>query len=215
MAVTMLRALPWRSFAPGILALSVCSCARDVPFETAASLPAPGRPAGVTTDLSLELPPPQRAAGTRDGVVVLFAPLDPDLGLAVIEEFFRAVADESLEALVPLFDDDAVVQVNAQRQAAVPHFRGRFEMLDYGALGGEAIYRPEDVTIFGPDGTESRKDARPSPFEPRPGELAIRVIVARGAPGRKRLFGDELAFRLRAVSSGYVISEIIESVRQP
>jgi hypothetical protein len=40
-------------------------------------------------------------------------------------------------------------------------------------------------------------------------------VIARGAPGRKRLFGDELAFRLRAVTSGYVISEIIESVRQP
>jgi hypothetical protein len=215
MAATMPCALPWRSFVLGLLSLSPCACARDVPFETAASLPEPGRPAGATTDLSLELPPPERAGGTSEGVVVLFAPLDPELGLAVVEEFFRAVADESLEGLVPLFDDEAVVQVNAQRQAAIPHFRGRFEMLDYGTLGGEAIYRPEDVSVFGPDGAESRKDAHPSPFEPRAGELVIRVVIARGAPGRKRLFGDELAFRLRAVTSGYVISEIIESVRQP
>jgi hypothetical protein len=215
MAVTMLRAPLRNSLVLGILALLMSSCAREVPFETAASLPEPGRPAGATTDLSLELPPPQRTGGTRDGVVVLFAPLDPDLGLAVVEEFFRAVADESLEALVPLFHEEAVVQVNAQRQAAIPHFRGRFEMLDYSTLGGEAIYRAEDVTIFGPDGADSRKDARPTPFEPRAGELVIRVVVARGAPGRKRLFGDELAFRLRAVTSGYVIVEILESVRQP
>lgn len=215
MAPTMLRALLHRSLGLAILALSPCSCARDVPFETALSLPEPGYPAGATTDLTLELPPAQRTAGTRAGVVVLFAPLDPDLGLAVVEEFFRAVTDESLEALMPLFDNGAVIQVNAQRQAALPHFRGRFEMLDYATLGGEAIYRPEDVTIFGPDGAEPQKDARPSPFEPRAGELVIRVVVARGAPGRKRLFGDELAFRLRAVASGYVISEIIESVRQP
>lgn len=212
----MLRVVPDRLLALGALSLAVVACARDVPFETATSLPEPGRPAGATTDLALELPPPERTGGTRSGVVVLFAPLDPDLGLAVVEDFFRAVADESLEALAPLFDEDAVVQVNAQRQAALPHFRGRFEMLDYGALGGEALYRPEDVSIYGPDGSESsHKETRPSPFEPRAGELAIRVVVARGGPGRKRLFGDELAFRLRAVASGYVISEIIESVRQP
>lgn len=204
-----------KGLALGVMALSLSSCARSATFETATSLPEPGRPAGATTDLALELPPPARTGQTNSGVVVLFSPLDQDLGLAVVEEFFRAVADESLEALVPLFDDEAVVQVNAQRQAALAHFRSRFDMLDYSALGGEALYRPEDVSIYGPAGAESQKDNRPAPFEPRTGELAIRVVVARGAPGRKRLFGDELVFRLRAVASGYVISEIVETVRQP
>jgi len=204
-----------KSLALGVVALALGACAHAAPFETATSLPEPGRPAGATTDLALELPAPSRSGQTNAGVVVLFSPLDADLGLAVVEEFFRAVTDESLEALIPLFDDEAMIQVNAQRQAALAHFRGRFDMLDYSALGGEALYRPEDVSIYGPDGAESQKDSRPAPFEPRTGELAIRVVVARGAPGRKRLFGDELAFRLRAVASGYVISEIVESVRQP
>lgn len=204
-----------KGLALGLATLSLVSCAGAATFETATSLPEPGRPAGATTDLALELPPPARSGQTNAGLVVLFSPLDADLGLAVVEEFFRAVTDESLEALVPLFDDEAVIQVNAQRQAVLPHFRGRFDVLDYSALGGEALYRPEDVTVYGPEGSGSAKDSRPMPFEPRAGELAIRVVVARGAPGRKRLFGDELAFRLRAVSSGYVISEIVESVRQP
>jgi hypothetical protein len=203
----------WLAVLCGALALS---CATgSVPFETASSLPERVRPAGATTDQTLELPAPQREATTRSGLLVLFAPMDPDLGLVVVEQFFAAVAEESVEELEPLFDDEASVQVNAQRQPAIPHFRARFEQLDYGALGGEALYRPEDVSIFSPDGARAQKDARPSPIEPRQGELVIRVVVARGAPGRKRLFGDELAFRLRAVASGYVISEIHESLRQP
>lgn len=204
-----------KSLVLGLVTLSLGACASSAAFETATSLPEPGLPAGATTDLAFELPPPARTGQTQAGVLVLFSPLDAELGLAVVEEFFRAVTEESLEALVPLFEPEAVIQVNAQRQAALPHFRGRFDMLDYSALGGEALYRPEDVSVYGPEGAESQKDARPPPFEPRTGELAIRVVVARGAPGRKRLFGDELAFRLRAVASGYVISEIVESVRQP
>lgn len=205
----------WLAVGSVLLPLSL-GCARTgATFETASSLPERGRPAGATTDHTLELPAPERVATTRSGLLVLFAPLDPELGLAVVEQFFSAVAEESIEALVPLFDEEALVQVNSQRQPALVHFRARFEQLDYGALGGEALYRPEDVSIFSPDGARSQKDARPSPIEPRQGELVIRVVVARGAPGRKRLFGDELAFRLRAVASGYVISEIHESVRQP
>jgi hypothetical protein len=102
------------------------------------------------------------------------------------------------------------------RQPAQALWRARLAQLDYTTLSGRVVAAPQTLrTYTWQTAARARQDGVAVPAGP--GEV---VVVARPAlswAGKTRLFGDELAFRLRpkADQPGYEIAEIIEDFRLP
>jgi hypothetical protein len=198
----------WSSLSSAALAFG---CASSVPaFESVTTLPdEPRYPAGVEVQRQTTLPEATRSGHTQSGVLVLEAPMDPGQARAAVSGFFRAMVEESPSGLDSVLAPQAMVQAGSRREAARSYYLGRFMRLDYRAVRGEALFQEGDVELWerAPAGAVR---SSPTPLEPGPHEVVIRVRVTASWVGRPRLFGDELVFRLAPRGAGFVIREIVE-----
>jgi hypothetical protein len=146
----------------------------------------------------------------------LTSPLDSDAARDVVSRFFMAVLGESTHDLFPLFASQAWVLSEGSRQSAQAVWRTRFAQLDYGTLAGRLVAPPQTLRTYTFAAAERAKhDGVPVPQGPS--EV---VVVARPSlswTGKTRLFGDQLAFRLKpkAGELGFEIAEIAEDFRLP
>lgn len=164
----------------------------------AGSNPSPGR---------LEAPPALQTLAT---------PLDSEAARAVVSRFFMAVLLESTTELYPLFAAQAWVVSEGSRQPAQALWRTRLAQLDYTSLAGRAIATPQTLRTYTFEtSARARQDGVPSPAAP--GEVVVVVTPALSWSGKTRLFGDQLAFRLRPQEAepAYEIAEIAEDFRLP
>jgi hypothetical protein len=146
----------------------------------------------------------------------LTSPLDSDAARDLVSHFFMAVLSESTHELFPLFASQAWVISEGGRQSAQSVWRARFAQLDYGSLSGRLVAPPQTLRTYTFASAErARRDNVPVPKE-----ASEVVVVARPTlswSGKTRLFGDQLAFRLRPKPDqpGYEIAEIAEDFRLP
>jgi hypothetical protein len=198
----------WSSLSSAVLALACAS--RGPAFESVTTLPdEPRYPAGVEVERLTTLPDARPSGHTQSGVLVLLAPMDPGQARATVDAFFRAMAEESPSGLDSVLAPQAMVQAGSRRESARSYYLGRFLRLDYRAVRGESLFHEGDVELWErTDGGALRTS--PSPLEPGPHEVVVRVRVTASWVGRPRLFGDELVFRLAPRGTGFVIREVIE-----
>jgi hypothetical protein len=198
----------WSSLSSAALALG---CASSAPaFESVTTLPEePRYPAGVDVERPTTMPTPARSGDTQSSVVVLQAPLDPGQARAAVKGFFRAMVEESPSGLDSVLSPQAMVQAGSRREGARAYYLGRFVRLDYRSVRGEALFHDGDVELW--EGAEAGgQRSSPTPLEPGPHEVVVRVRITASWVGRARLFGDELVFRLAPRGAGFVIREIVE-----
>ena len=167
-----------------------------------------GEPALVTSDTV--------AASEAPAIQRQVMPLDSEAARDLVGRFFIAVLDESSRDLFPLFAAQAVVVSEGNRQPAQAAWRARFAQLDYTSLSGRVVAAPQTLhTYTYGSAARAKRDGVPVP------ESANEVVVvARPGlswAGKPRLFGEELAFRLRPRrdAPGYEIAEIAEDFRLP
>jgi hypothetical protein len=143
-------------------------------------------------------------------------PLDSEAARELVSRFFIAVLLESNRELSPLFATQAFVVSDGSRQPASAVWRTRFAQLDYTSLAGRIVAAPQTLRTYTyGSAARAKRDGVPAPASSN--EV---VVVARPGlswAGKTRLFGDELAFRLRPKPDvpGYEIAEIVEDFRLP
>jgi hypothetical protein len=175
------------------------------------TLPDAGRhPPGVSVDPAGELPERTQRARTTTGVVVLGAPTDPATLRSVVRSYFHAIVEESPGELEALLASRATVTARSRQLPARDYFLARFARYDYGSLRGSALYRENDLEISEPDAAESRERAARAGVDPDAVQRLVRVTIALGAQGQKRLFGDDVVLRLVTRGSSWSILEIVE-----
>jgi hypothetical protein len=146
----------------------------------------------------------------------LSVPLDSEAARDLVSRFFVAVLLESSGELSPLLAAQAWVVSEGSRQSAAAVWRARFAQLDYTSLAGRIVAAPQTLhTYTFASAARAKRDGVPPPLQ-----ATEVVVVARPSlswAGKTRLFGDELAFRLRpkADRPGYEIAEIVEDFRLP
>lgn len=153
--------------------------------------------------------------GTR-GATRVIVPLDPEAARETVSRFFAAVLLESSRDLSPLFAAQAWVTTDGNRQPAAAAWRARFAQLDYTSLSGRIVAAPQTLRTY-TFGAASR--AKRDGVAPPAGPAEVVVVARPGLSwaGKTRLFGEELAFRLRPKpdAPGYEIAEIVEDFRLP
>jgi len=204
----------------GLAALLTLSCGGGVgpTFPTSERFPdAPRQAPSFAPE-----PPSIVSAGPSTAAVAsveprrLVAPVDPDAARDVVSRFFVAVLLESTRELFPLLASQSTLLSEGNRQPAQAAWRARFAQLDYTTLAGRLLATPQTLHTYTFESAErAKRDGVPAPQAPN--EV---VVVARPGlvwTGKTRLFGDQLAFRLRPKPDepGYEISEISEDFRLP
>jgi len=154
--------------------------------------------------------------GEAPAIQRVVVPLDSDAARELVGRFFVAVLRESSRELFPLLATQAVMVSEGNRQPAQAAWRARFAQLDYTSLSGRVVAAPQTLHTYTYGSAERAKRDGVSPPE-SPSEV---VVVARPGlswAGKTRLFGQELAFRLRpkAGVSSFEIAEIAEDFRLP
>jgi hypothetical protein len=134
-----------------------------------------------------------------------------------VREFFAAVTHGSYDELEPLLDEQAWVNGGSSggRQRARSFWQMRLSRLDYGALAGQLVYREADLETYRPNDVADLSPPRPLPLSVQGNDILVKVPLAAPRTGRTRLFGDEIAFLLRPVGSGFVIVEMLEDFQMP
>jgi hypothetical protein len=157
-------------------------------------------------------------AGSEDSSATrrVLVPLDSEAAREVVSRFFVAVLLESSRELSPLLAAQAFVVSEGNRQPAAAVWRARFAQLDYTSLAGRIVAAPQTLRTY------TFKSAARAKLDgvPAPSAATEVVVVARPGlswAGKTRLFGEELAFRLRpkADEPRYEIAEIVEDFRLP
>lgn len=206
------------------LALACSSAGRGPSFATSERFPeTPRRPPTFAAEpvVATEEPAPLDSAtppALNDSAAPrrLASPLDSDAARDVVSRFFMAVLGESTRELYPLFASQAWVLSEGSRQSAQAVWRTRFAQLDYGTLAGRLVAPPQTLRTYTFAAAErAKRDGVPVPQ----GANEV-VVVARPSlswTGKTRLFGDQLAFRLKpkADDVGFEIAEIAEDFRLP
>jgi hypothetical protein len=146
----------------------------------------------------------------------VIVPLDSEAARELVSRFFAAVLLESSRDLAPLLAAQAWVISEGSRQAASAVWRARFAQLDYTSLSGRIVAAPATLRTYTYGSLARAKlDGVPAPLS----ESEVVVVARPGLSwaGKTRLFGEELAFRLRPKTDvpGYEIAEIIEDFRLP
>jgi hypothetical protein len=198
----------------GAALLASCA-ARGPDFPTSASFPeTPRRAPSFAAEPATEMVEPGQLQSSD--ITRAVVPLDSEAARDVVSRFFIAVLLESGRDLYPLFATQAWVVSEGNRQPAQAMWRARLAQLDYTSLAGRVVATPQTLRTYTYRSAErARADGVPVPAGP--GEV---VVVARPAlswTGKTRLFGDELAFRLRARRDepAFEIAEIAEDFRLP
>jgi len=146
----------------------------------------------------------------------VIVPLDSEAARDLVSRFFVAVLLESNRDLAPLLAAQAWVVSEGSRQAASAVWRARFAQLDYTSLSGRIVAAPATLRTYTfSSAVRAKLDGVPAPLS-----ATEVVVVARPGlswAGKTRLFGEELAFRLRPKADvpGYEIAEIVEDFRLP
>jgi hypothetical protein len=183
----------------------------ELPREAPSFAPEPGATEAEPPS-ALSLADDAGSGATRRVVV----PLDSDTARALVSRFFIAVLLESNRDLAPLLANQAAVISEGSRQAASAVWRTRFAQLDYTSLSGRIVAAPATLRTYTYGSADrAKRDGVPAPLS-----ASEVVVVARPGPswaGKTRLFGEELAFRLRPKpeGAGYEIAEIVEDFRLP
>jgi hypothetical protein len=201
------------------IAVLVTACASQVvPARFAATTEAhegERHAPGVAVDPAPQLPEARPEADSSGGVVVLRAPADPEVARDVVRAFFRAVLDESREALDRVLDAGAFVRSSYNRELATTAWSNRFDALDYLALAGQRLFREADLETFRGDELDLLPPARRPPVYAQPNEMVARVRLSAPRSSRTRLFGDEILFLLTPTGKGYRIRELVEEFQLP
>jgi hypothetical protein len=191
--------------------LELSCSARGAAFDSVATLPDAGRhPPGVSVDPAGELPLRAEKGRTTTGVVVLGAPMDPEMIRAVVRAYFHAIVEESPAELDMLLAQRALVTARSRQLPARDYLVSRFARYDYGSLRGSAIYRDSDLEITEPDPVEGRERAARAGLDPDAEQRLVRIPMAAAPAGHQRLFGDDVVLRLVARGSGWAVLEIAE-----
>jgi len=217
------RALARGCLAPAVLALACSTSAEGPVFPTSERFPeAPREPPSFAAESgfgsSTALAEPGDLAR---GLRVARVPLDSEAAREQVTRFFIAVLQESSRELFVLLAAQASVLSEGSRQPAQAMWRARFAQLDYTSLAGRVVAAPQTLRTYTWDSAAlAKRDGVPAPASPN--EV---VVVARPGlswAGKSRLFGESLAFRLRAKSAkdgggapGFEIAEIAEDFRLP
>jgi hypothetical protein len=174
------------------------SCVGQGSTSTTPSGPeAAPHPQGVAIDPVLELPSPQASAEPASGIAVLSEPVDPEPARRVVRAFFDAVVAESLPDLGRVLSLGAHTRGGGRPprpEPALPHFRRRFDLLDYTVLASEVFYRRSDVEAY-VSGDMPPPGSKQLPSVPRGTDVVVRVTVSGQAA--QKLFGPELTFVLK------------------
>ncbi|MCU0690617.1 MAG: hypothetical protein MUF54_04385 [Polyangiaceae bacterium] len=196
-----------------------CSTIDGARFRTASELPdEPRKPDGVAVDLEGASPAPKDADSTTNTLVILQEPVHADLALDVVRRFFRAVAQEDLDAIRALMSSNASLGPisSAGGPPAAPQWERRLRRLDYDGLGGEPVFRESTVQTYRHRDLGELVAGRPSPPPNMgPDDVLIRVPIARTRIGVDRLFGDEILFLLRRIERQYQIRTMYEDFQPP
>lgn len=201
--------------------LLACSAAERGPiFATSESFPqAPRKPPSFAPELAPAPPASASALASSDDASAarrVLVPLDSEAAREVVNRFFVAVLLESSRDLSPLLATQSFVVSEGNRQPAAALWRARFAQLDYTSLSGRIVAAPQTLRTY-TFGSAARAKAD---GVPPPATAVEVVVVARPGlswAGKTRLFGDQLAFRLRpkADEPRYEIAEIVEDFRLP
>lgn len=205
----------WAPLLAAALALACGTSERGPAFATSEAFSALPRQApsfAPEAALALEASPGE----DEPGLTRVTVPLDAEAAQAVVGRFFSAVLSESTSELTPLFAAQAWMVSEGGRQPAFAAWRARFAQLDYTSLAGRIVAPPQTLhTYTYQSAARAKHDGVPAP-------LAAQEVVVVARPGltwagKTRLFGEELAFRLRpkADTPGYEIAEIVEDFRLP
>lgn len=144
------------------------------------------------------------------------APLDSEAARDLVSRFFIAVLLESGRDLYPLFASQAWAVSEGNRQPAQALWRSRLAQLDYTSLSGRLVATPQTLRTYTyPSAAKAKQDGVPAPSTPD--EVVVVATPALSWAGKTRLFGDQLAFRLRPKRDqpAYEIAEIAEDFRLP
>jgi len=196
--------------------LLLAACARN---SEAVAVPEPGpstRPhaPAVAVDPVLTLPKPAETGSAEHGVVVLAEPVDTRAARRVVEAFFSAVVDESVDDLSLLCDSKAEARISARSRptSLLVFWQKRFDRLDYRALSTEVFYRESEMEVHTARDASTVGLSRSVPMSLSGAEVLIRTpIVANSS----RLFGSDLVFLLKPSPTGYKIAQVIEDFRLP
>lgn len=196
-----------------------CASQRGPTFATSASFTESPRKApsfAPEPAASEETPSALSVGADADAAQRVVVPLDSEAARALVSRFFVAVLLESNRDLTPLLAAQAWVVSEGNRQAASAVWRARFAQLDYTSLSGRIVAAPATLhTYTYASAARAKRDGVPAPSS-----VSEVVVVARPGlswAGKTRLFGEELAFRLRPRPdvAGYEIAEILEDFRLP
>ncbi len=203
-----------------LVAACAASCASPQSgpvFPTSERFPeTPREPPSFAAEVSPDAPPLEVAADARSPIRRELVPLDAEAAHELVGRFFIAVLRESTRELFPLLSAQASVLSEGSRQPAQTVWRARFAQLDYTSLSGRLVAAPQTLRTY----TFASADRAKRDGVPPPASASEVVVVARpgsASVGKSRLFGDELAFRLRprAESQSFEIAEIVEDFRLP
>jgi hypothetical protein len=203
-------------------ALVVCalcaSCAARTPqFAASPSSDAEAkrRAPGVIEPRAEVLPDPTRTGDAQDGLLLLRAPVAPELARQVVRSFLRAAVNEAPERMELLLAPQAFIDTSGGRQPARSFWRTRLAQLDYTELKGQLLFRESDLETFRAEDLARLPPGRRIPLDLGADEVAVRVPIRVSWAGRTRLFGDELVFRLQPAGPRFEIAEISEDFRLP
>ena len=185
-------------------------------FATSESFPdTPRKPPTFAAEPSL-LASVRAGAPDSPSIRRAVVPLDSEAARDVVGRFFIAVLLESSRDLLPLFATQAWVVSEGNRQPAQAVWRARLAQLDYTSLSGRIVAAPQTLHTYtyGSSG-RAKRDGVPAPESPN--EVVVVAHPGLSWAGKTRLFGDELAFRLRPKPDepGFEIAEIVEDFRLP
>lgn len=198
-----------------LVAVGCAGHGRGPEFPTSTAFPElPARPPSFADDAGEIWLPPGIPAGS--GLIEAQAPLDPENAREVVDRFFAAVLGELSEQLFPLFAAEAAVISEGNRQPAQSLWRARLAQLDYRTLSGRLVAPPHSLRSYTFAAVE-RARAAGVPPPSRADEVVVVVSLGLSWTGRTRLFGDQLAFRLRPRpgEARFEIAEIVEDFRLP
>jgi hypothetical protein len=203
-----------------------CSPAGAEPLLTAPSLPsAPRRPDAIAVDLPTDPPATREQAVPSDSVVTLRTPLGVEAARTAVRSFFRAVAQEDLNALGALLGPQAMVQDvspgpsgqagTGRTREALSFWGQRFRQHEYGLLASQVIYRDAEVETYRKDEVEAlpaavRQATAAALGGLGEGDLVLRVPIVTRSVKSERLLGAELCFWLRRSTDRYVIIHLAE-----
>ncbi len=197
-----------------------CSASNRGPrFATSPNFPElPRQPPSFAAELARATPEPAAAASPSDGPAPrrVTVPLNSEAARDLVSRFFVAVLLESSRDLSPLLAAQSFVVSEGSRQPAAAVWRARFAQLDYTSLAGRIVAAPQTLRTY-TYGSAARAKLDGVPLPQAPSEV---VVVARPGlswAGKTKLFGEELAFRLRPKpdSPSFEIAEIVEDFRLP